>query len=53
MYKPIPTEEKFQDFKSRFFRALKCSYELAGDDVENCQLSIDTYKSLTSLVILY
>ena len=28
--------------------------ELAGDDEENCgKLSVDTYKSLTSLVIFY
>ena len=50
MYKPIPTEEKFKDFKSRFFRALKCSYELAGDDVENCENSPLTPINLSHLL---
>ena len=26
MFKPIPIEKKFKTLKTRFFRALKCSY---------------------------
>ena len=65
MYKPIPIEEKFQKAQNTVFSGPKVllfylknvswtGNELAGDDVEKLwELSVDTFKSLTSLVILY
>ena len=64
MYKPIPIEEKFQKAQNTVFSGPKvllfylknvpwAGNELSGDDVEKLwELSVNTYKSLTSLVIL-
>ena len=65
MCKPILKEEKFQKVQNTAFLGPKVllfclkndpwtGNELAGDDVENYEkFSVDTYKYLTSLVILY
>ena len=61
MYKPVPIEKNLNSVFSAPEAPLFClksvpltGNELAGDDVENFEkLSVDTNRSLTSLVILY
>ena len=64
MNKQISTGEKFLKSKARLFWGPKVlsfclkivpqfGNELAGDDVKKGKLSVYTYKSLTTLVILF